>query len=326
MILLAALSVLCGPVLGQRQWMKDIPDTKLLSELSVPGTHQSYARYNLAGVAEPGIGACQDWTVPAQLERGIRFFDVRLKIHLNETESYFAVHHGVINQRKTFGQVMRHFQEFLEKHPSETLLVRYKNECLDEIDDIFELNNCRNECYDRTCNRGDFDKVLQGYKDSDLSNWSEYVFSETTDSIPTLGQTRGKVVFINLNFDGNIGLRRGLFNVEDNHDPRSFEAKINGIRNNLNEANSSDKISVTFFSSTYPGNTFEKLLNTPLDIAKKLHRLTVPAIANALNIHSNYRRYGFEHFLKSFDGSCGVVAFDYPTQAAVDVLISKNRI
>ena len=77
-----------------KNWMSHIPNDKLISEISIPGTHDSAARF------EDGIGSfirCQDLTLTEQLNRGIRFFDIRQRaIIFKNGEAIF-----LINQLKS---------------------------------------------------------------------------------------------------------------------------------------------------------------------------------------------------------------------------------
>ena len=49
-------------------WMKDIPDSKKLCQLLIPGTHNSGSHGTLLG-----IGKTQDWSVKEQLENRIPY-------------------------------------------------------------------------------------------------------------------------------------------------------------------------------------------------------------------------------------------------------------
>jgi hypothetical protein len=52
-------------------WMREIKGTTMISELSLPGTHDSLSLYGGDAVEN------QVWTITKQLEAGIRFFDLR---------------------------------------------------------------------------------------------------------------------------------------------------------------------------------------------------------------------------------------------------------
>ncbi|PER94275.1 N-acetylmuramoyl-L-alanine amidase [Bacillus cereus] len=70
-------------------WMKDIKDTATLSELSIPGTHDSMAYKTL----EPATDHVytQSMSLEKQLNSGIRFFDMRCKVK----DGIFWMRHGV---------------------------------------------------------------------------------------------------------------------------------------------------------------------------------------------------------------------------------------
>ena len=42
------------------RWMKDVPDDTLISKMTIPGTHDSYA---YQGKWVGGFARCQEWTV-----------------------------------------------------------------------------------------------------------------------------------------------------------------------------------------------------------------------------------------------------------------------
>ncbi len=95
-----------------------MPETLLASQVSLPGTHNSLAMHG------GDIAKCQSKTLAVQLEIGVRFFDVRLKVK----NGILHVFHGICDQRITFQQVALIMDGFLERNPSEFLVVRVKNE------------------------------------------------------------------------------------------------------------------------------------------------------------------------------------------------------
>ena len=112
-------------VIGSREnWMKFVPDGQKLHGMTIPGTHDSYAIHCAPG----GIGCewarCQNWDVPKQLEMGVRFFDVRLR----PFNDLFTIHHGAVYMKRVFGTVLDHFKSFLQRNPSETILVSHCKE------------------------------------------------------------------------------------------------------------------------------------------------------------------------------------------------------
>ena len=124
-----ALSALLGftQILGQRnsltkyrEWMKDVDDNTSLREMNIPGTHDTMALYNLANVA----GKCQSLSLNDQLNLGVRFLDIRLKLVNNKLMAY----HAYVDQKCSFETVVKVCETFLKKYPSETLLMSVKED------------------------------------------------------------------------------------------------------------------------------------------------------------------------------------------------------
>ena len=101
-------------------WMKELDDSMALNEIYIPGTHDSGSLYSFLGVS----GKCQSYDIEQQLEMGIRFFDIRLQLR-NDS---LAVVHAFVDQNLTFDEVLNSFKAFLEKNPSEFLVVSIKQD------------------------------------------------------------------------------------------------------------------------------------------------------------------------------------------------------
>jgi 1-phosphatidylinositol phosphodiesterase len=96
-------------------WMASLPDSARISELSIPGTHDSMAFYG------GDAAQTQSMSLPTQLSSGVRVLDIRVR-HMNNG---FALYHGPISQNADFGRdVMTPVNTFLEQHPDETVLMR----------------------------------------------------------------------------------------------------------------------------------------------------------------------------------------------------------
>ena len=107
------------------KWMKRLPQNVLLSNLSIPGTHDSGALHN--GLSF-GFARCQTLTLREQLDSGVRFLDIRCR----HQRDRFQIYHGIINQRISFAQVIRVCEEFLDDNPNEILLMSVKEESTSE--------------------------------------------------------------------------------------------------------------------------------------------------------------------------------------------------
>ena len=158
------------------EWMSEIDDTKHLSQISMPGTHDSGALYSIGDLA----GICQDLTIHKQLVAGARFLDLRLELKGNTLK----VVHGIVDERNTFENVIKDCQEFLKENPTETIVMSIKEE---------NVNS-----------NGKFAEVLEKRIKSKEDLW--YFGND----IPTLGQVRGKIVLLCRYSNNTIGVN--LFN------------------------------------------------------------------------------------------------------------------
>src|SRR5690606_24676727 len=107
---------------------------------------------------------------PEQLEAGVRFIDIRCRLH----EGAFTIHHGPIYQEKNFTDVLSDCRDFLDANPGETIIMSLQQEYSEAPDEEFAaLFN------DRYMDEEGFDSLL--YREG---------------TIPTLGRARGKVVLL----------------------------------------------------------------------------------------------------------------------------------
>lgn len=107
-----------GPV-SYSAWMRDIADAAPVTSLSIPGTHNSCS---IGGIL--GFTKTQDVDLPDQLNAGVRFLDIRLSHYLDN----LFVHHDVVHMGKCYADVLAVCSTFLERHPSETILMSIKDE------------------------------------------------------------------------------------------------------------------------------------------------------------------------------------------------------
>ncbi|MGA5067420.1 phosphatidylinositol-specific phospholipase C [Streptomyces sp. c-19] len=190
--LVGALAAGAGVMLGApaasavdvRAWMAAHGDGTALRQLTIPGTHDSGARFG-------GLWSeCQNTTIAQQLDSGIRFLDIRCRV----TGGSFAIHHGPSYQNMMFGDVLVACRDFLAAHPSETVLMRVRQEYSEESDATF---------------RAVFDDYLDG------RGWRSLF--RIGSGLPLLGEARGRVVLLADN-GGLPGVRWGdgsLFAVQD---------------------------------------------------------------------------------------------------------------
>lgn len=106
-------------------WMKDIPDDTLLSNMTVPGTHDSCAESNIPFVRT------QYLSISKQMEAGIRFLDLRCRVH---SDGQLYMYHGGIPINMPmclkFDKIMNKIFTFFSKNgkPTETVLISINND------------------------------------------------------------------------------------------------------------------------------------------------------------------------------------------------------
>ena len=205
--------------------MADIADTKMIAELSIPGTHDSGARFDLA----PGVSKTQDLTIAEQLDAGVRYFDIRCR-HVGDQ---FLIYHGAVDQNQTYDEVLATMFAFLDAHPRETILASVKEESL-------PIQNTRS-----------FEDTFNAYIAQAPSRWV------VAPTLPRLGDVRGKIVLLRrfdattmpLGIQGSPWADNATFTIsnadahlriEDEYVVSANDLKWTAITNLLGEAASGD--------------------------------------------------------------------------------------
>jgi hypothetical protein len=180
-------------------WMKNIPDNTLLTEMSIPGTHDSISRNG--GIT--GMAKCQKWTIGKQLKYGVRYLDIRMKAQADKP--YLKGWHGDdtlgVEQDDDFYDVLYEIKKFLNENSSETVILQLKQECSEF---------------------GHYDfaqRVFRHFVRNDVYRNLFYI----SDKMPKLKDCRGKIVLIN-RFVNDIGFG---YNIYDWDDDTHFDKDIN---------------------------------------------------------------------------------------------------
>lgn len=143
-----------------KDWMASIDGHLPLAALTIPGTHDTCALRRIPFVR------CQSYGPRDQLDMGVRFLDLRV----NDTED-MEISHGPIKVDNSLVHVLKGCREFLDDHPSETILVSIKQEHT----------------------KSDKDRLAKRWK-STTKQFKDILY--TSSHLPTLGTARGKVVVI----------------------------------------------------------------------------------------------------------------------------------
>lgn len=152
-------------------WMGSVDPSKRISDLSIPGTHDSASRYidpTDRTLANTSIRlTTQTTSIAEQLNSGIRFLDIRV----GYTDNQFELYHEGFSLNLTFGEVRDTCKRFLQAHPRETIIMSLKKE------------DGAPSTSDRT-----FRERFTTYVNQDVDLWF------LINKIPKLGRVRGKIV------------------------------------------------------------------------------------------------------------------------------------
>lgn len=174
----------------QTDWMKYLPDCMPITEINMPGTHDSGTTHIFA----PEKASCQDMEIPEQLKFGIRFLDIRVGAPTKtpkKAEDLFLYHGSgftayvcwkhttVFGERLNLQDVINWTLDFLKDHPNETVVYMIAAE--NDKDDNHTPRLIR-EFIDkhRYSNPNNPDNRIIGFR--------------ANDPVPTLGSVRGKIV------------------------------------------------------------------------------------------------------------------------------------
>ena len=153
--------------------MAELDDGLPLSEITLPGTHNSGTQNTQFAF----FAKCQGLGISGQLEAGYRYLDIRLG--LDEESGKLILKHdftnckptALSNKALTLSEVLRDCYAFLEAHPTEAVLFCVKHEYGD-----FSIRDMQTLLYD---------EIAQN-----TGCWL------LTDRMPTLGEARGKLVLL----------------------------------------------------------------------------------------------------------------------------------
>ncbi|KAI5821168.1 PLC-like phosphodiesterase [Pyronema omphalodes] len=174
------------------RWQSKISDSVPISSLSLPGTHNTMAYRATYPIPTQIFGwQCQHNSLRQQLEKGVRYLDLRLEHRHNK----FRLHHGLAQLDFSFTRVIRTLERFYEVSPDETLIIR------------MACNNCHEKSSRKghNGNTREFWDTMRWYMEEnpDTKNF----FSKRLymgDGIPTLGEARGKIIPLQANAGGDV--------------------------------------------------------------------------------------------------------------------------
>lgn len=275
-------------------WMSALPDDTGLSELSLPGTHDTMA-------ARASVFAdTQDVDLPTQLRAGVRAVDIRTR-HFRDV---FPIHHGLEYLHTNFTNVVVQLTDFLREHPTETVVMRLKEE------------------YTPAENTRSYEDTLNWYIHDDPETGPrlrEHLWPADGNRFPTLGEARGKIVVIEgFEAEETFGPRWGTagMDIQDTYELTGIgdvDRKWDLVRAQFDRAATGD--AQTFFVNhlSATGNPAALVTGTvPVTVARG-----VPGTIGILDRAEDYLE-------ANPIGRTGAVMADYPTAELVDELVARN--
>ena len=194
-------------------WMKRIDDSKPVSRISMPGTHDA----GTASLPESGLthmGHTQNFTISEQLYDGIRCFDIRLKKNMKYGHTMTC--------REGFDETLPDIREFLQRNPSECIVAMIGSDEGGKWSEEMQAN---------------FSQLIEPYRD---------ILVEDFDATTRLGDVRGKVLVIRrqeacpygklLRFADNAVFDYDCFCVEDIYKEHKTYKKIKLVEQHLRNA------------------------------------------------------------------------------------------
>ena len=288
----------------RNNWMSSINDETWISEMSIPGTHDTMT------ASDPKDNWCmstfikrccvtQSMTLKEQLDAGIRFIDIRLKHHDNT----FTAHHAQFNLGVNLRDILGTLAYFLRQNPTETVIMSYQEE------DDAENNN-------GVSFATDFQNHLKMVENNML--YSKH-------NMPRLGEARGKIVLLDWHHNGHIGLAKNNRYVENTWSgvvywcwsgwciKGEYYDKLKANILNSQQTAIRSYFHVTWFSANdclktagnYGGRKIAKYVNPTMHahLNKGKGRLAPRTTPN---------------------GDFGVIAMDYPSEGLIKTIIENN--
>lgn len=156
-----------------KDWMKGLDDDVHITELSIPGTHDSGADrahcLQDSGCSElVHFASTQTYPIKDQLQMGVRFFDVRLAYEHGD----LRFHHGDFYLHQNLADAIEAARDFMAQNPSEFVIFLIKQESTKAHNDSF-----------------------WGRANDIFANYPDTLFF-LKKKIPKVGDVRGKIVIM----------------------------------------------------------------------------------------------------------------------------------
>ena len=226
------------------EWMTNLPNDKHLSELSIPGTHDTMA-FHTQQVGNDWVW-CQCWGLGLQMSMEICFFDIRCRNFNND----LPLHHEQYYLDCRFDDVLRRVTEYLNEHPHEFFIMNVQEE------------------YPQG-GRGTGTETFAQKVNRYLAGFSDFVYSGESEN-SMVAEMRGKIIIL-----AHVDIHSPYLGwddfIIDNHWSNTKEKKIEQVKKSLDNARTGNKKSVYLtFTNYVDGITTVKL--TSNGVNPEIHR------------------------------------------------------
>ncbi len=308
-------------------WMSAIRGETRLTEITIPGTHDSCARKFNNDWIVSGTAKCQNLNITEQLNAGIRFLDIRCEVD-SSTYSIKTVHGSADcwndNDYYYLDYVLRDVYNWLDAHPSETVLVSIKEDDGNAGAAVFT-----SAVYE----------YIHGYGQSKYFYGESYNYNDywyLGKSVPTLDSVRGKCVLMN-RFDQIIATSGSTASEEESGQKikwgdYSDTTYATPVYENVTNVNTG--CGTFHIQDHYKWNTDSKKLATQEMLSLGHYRgeyyinfsstVSDSAIPNPSNLASKVNP-GYETFTYNKTKPSGIFAMDFATADLARYIIRNNE-
>lgn len=325
------------------EWMARVPDHTSLASLSIPGTHDTET-FDLVNETK---FQCQNHDLRTQLRAGLRYFDIRGRLLIDEAASgeetapVIGIFHARMYTGYTLEDVLLTFFEFLNQHPTEGIIMRLKQEgppVRRKSEGIFlEDEEEAAQVADTAAYKTTFEEAFNHYRLKNtrtepgstkhlLLPWPSPSAPAGSPLLPTMAQLRGRVIVLQ-EFPSATGASYGIpwlsphISLEDLWvivDLEHLEDKWRAIRASLEAAGASPPGSDLLFLSHLSASVGV----TPIEAAAGPLEAVNGSMIEGMNDRTG--RLLEKTVKDGQQGKIGVVMADFPGQRLVDAILARN--
>ena len=220
-----------------RRWQTNLlEDTKPVSIVSMPGTHDSAAYTGTFSWVRT-----QDNTITQQLNRGIRYLDFRV----DKSGKELYMYHGIykVGNGKSLTEHFREVSQFLDQNPGEFVLIRIKkeNDAPKTYEEYLQLQGM----------------VMQSIAYSGLA---DKCYQNLSGIASTVKDVRGKVLILDDFLGGMLesiaAYHYPTLAIQDHYDNVSTSQKLIDVTAQIAEADTNEaRLTLNYLSHTYRAST-----------------------------------------------------------------------